>query len=202
MTGTQTGPPTGPPTGTPHPVPALHEGVAERLALAGRSQAAIAALLEVDQVLFLWRRALAKGELVAAVLAALGADVEVAEFSALAAVGRIIHGLDRPAPGEATVGALAQEMGIDPSRASRLAGQLTAKGYLRREVAQSDARKAILVPTKAARALMAAFRDHKWDRYEQVFAGWSDADLVTFAGLLERYLEAERAVGTPPPASR
>lgn len=182
-------------TEAPHRVPALQDGVAERLERAGRSAAAVAALLEVDQGLFAWRRALVKGELVAAVLAALGRDVEVAEFAALAAVGRIIHGIGHPAPGEATVGALAQEMAIDPSRASRLAGQLTAKGYLRREVAQSDARKAILVPTEAARRLMADFRDRKWDRYEQVFADWSDADLVNFAGLLARYLDAEQAAG-------
>lgn len=175
--------------------PTLHDGVAERLARAGRSDAAIAALMEVDQRLLIWRRAVMKGELVARVLAVLGADVEVAEFGALLAVGRIIHGFGRPSPGDATVGALAQEMGIDPSRASRLAGQLTTKGYLRREVAQSDARKAILVPTETAHALMVAFRDHKWDRYEEAFADWSDADLVTFARLLERYLMAERAMG-------
>lgn len=182
-------------TDAPHPLPALHEGVAERLERAGRSPAAIAALLEVDQGLLVWRRALVKGELVAAVLAALRSDVEVAEFGALVAVGRIVHGIGRPAPAEATVGALAQEMGIDPSRASRLAGQLTAKGYLRREVAQSDARKAILVPTPAARTLMAGFRDRKWDRYERIFANWSDEDLVTFARLLDRYLGAERGQG-------
>ncbi|MBW7921234.1 MAG: MarR family transcriptional regulator [Rubellimicrobium sp.] len=191
-------------TEVPPRIPVLHDGVAERLARAGRSSAAIEALLAADQGLLVWRRMLIKGELVADVLAALGGAVEVAEFGALAAVGRIIHGLDRRAPGEATVGALAQEMGIDPSRASRLAGQLIAKGFLRRDVAQSDARKAILVPTAAAVALMSAFRDRKWDRYEEIFADWSDDDLVVFARLLARYLAAERgavARGATPPAA-
>lgn len=175
-------------------IPALHDGVPERLERAGRSPGAIAALLEVDQSLLAWRRALVKGELVAAVLAQLGSDVEVAEFAALAAVTRITHGLGRPGPVEATVGALAQEMGIHPSRASRLAAQLTARGHLRREVAQEDARRAVLVPTQKALELMSAFRERKWERYDRIFAGWSDEDLVTFAGLLDRYLDASSAV--------
>lgn len=173
-------------------IPGLHDGVPERLERAGRSPRAISALLEVDQSLFMWRRALVKGELVATVLAQLGGEVEVAEFAALASVMRIVHGLGLPGPGEATVGALAQEMGVHPSRASRLAGQLTARGYLRREVAQEDARRAVLAPTRKALDLMSAFRERKWDRYDDVFAGWSDEELVTFAGLLTRYLEASR----------
>lgn len=173
-------------------IPALHDGVPERLERAGRSPRAILALIEVDQSLFTWRRALVKGELVATVLAQLGGEVEVAEFAALAAVMRIVHGLGHPGPGAATVGALAQEMGIHPSRASRLAGQLTTRGYLRREVAQEDARRAVLVPTRKALDLMSAFRKRKWDRYDDVFAGWSDEELVTFAGLLTRYLDASR----------
>lgn len=178
-------------TRVPHHAPALHDGVPERLEQAGRSPAAIEALLAVDKRLLTWRRMLIRGEMIAEFLGALDCGIEVAEFGALAAVARITHGLDRPRPGEATVGALAQDMGIDPSRASRLAGQLTTKGYLRRDVAQSDARKAILVPTPRARALMAAFRDRKWDHYEQTFADWSDEDLVTFGRLLGRYLDAD-----------
>ncbi len=166
----------------------LQEGVAERLAAGGHAPGAIAALLDLDRALFAFHGALARGEALAGILAGLGSDLELAEFRALAAVARITHGLGRAAPEAATVGALAGELGLDPSRASRLAAQLVARGALRREAAQGDARKTILVATAGGRALLRAVRDRKWQDYEAVFRHWSEAEIVAFAGLLGRFL--------------
>lgn len=176
-----------------HP-PGFQDGVAERLAAAGRSPAAIAALLDLDAGLFLWHRAVAKGEGIASLLAEMGADLELAEFGALTAVARIGAGVGRPAPQDATVGALALELGIDPSRASRLATQLIDRGLLRREAAQDDARKTILALTPDARGVLDGIRQLKWDRYLRIFADWSDADIESFSHLLSRYRTAQRTV--------
>lgn len=176
-----------------HP-PGFQDGVAERLAAAGRSDAAIAALLDLDQGLFLWHRAVARGEGIISLLEELGIGLELAEFGALTAVARISHGVARPAPDDPTIGALAQELGIDPSRASRLAGQLIVSGYLQRAAAQDDARKTILMLTPQARDVLSRIRTLKWDRYLAIFADWDDADIETFSRLLSRYRDRSRAV--------
>lgn len=182
-----------------HP-PGFQDGVAERLAAAGRSPAAIAALLDLDQGLFLWHRAVAKGEGIMALLSELAIPLELAEFSALTAVARISQGVGRAAAEPPTIGALAQELAIDPSRASRLAAQLIEAGHLRREAAQDDARKTILTLTDQARAVLARVRELKWDRYIAIFADWPDEDITRFALFLRRYRERSAQVFARPVA--
>lgn len=175
-----------------HP-PGFQNGIAERLQGSGRSPEAVGALLDIDQRLFLWQRSVAKGETVQRMIGALGLGIEPAEFSALMAVSRITHGVGRTAPEPATVGALAGELSLDPSRASRLAQQLIAHGLVRREVAQDDARKTILVLTDQAKQVLVGIRDQKWDRYQQTFAGWSDEDIIAFDRLFSRFLDGQAA---------
>jgi len=179
-----------------HP-PGFQNGIAERLLGSGRSAEAVAALLDIDQRLFVWQRAVSKGETVQRMIAALGLDIEPAEFSALMAVSRITHGVGRAAPEPATVGALAGELALDPSRASRLAQQLIARGLVRREVAQDDARKTILVLTDLAHKVLVGIRDQKWDRYQATFDGWSDEDIIAFDRLFGRFLDAQATAWKP-----
>lgn len=162
----------------------------ERLEREGHSGASIEALLALDAEMFVWHRRMAKGELAGRLLADLDIDLEVAQFHALTAIGRIENGLGRERAAPATVGLLAGEMAIDPSRASRLATGLIEQGWLRREAAQEDGRKIVLVLTDKARAMFRAFRAAKWARLQQVFSDWSDADIATFSRLFVRYSEA------------
>jgi len=150
-------------------------------------------MMDLDLGLFRFHRAATKGEGIAPLLAQIGADLEPAEFSALTAVSRLSHGIGRPAPVEPTVGALAEELALDPSRASRLAQGLIGKGMLRREPSQQDGRRAVLALSDQAKALFRTFRDVKWTRYMAVMADWSDEDIVTFARLFHRYGEGMRA---------
>jgi DNA-binding MarR family transcriptional regulator len=179
-----------------HP-PGFQDGIAERLQGSGRSAGAVAALLDIDQRLFVWQRSVAKGETVQRMIAALGLGIEPAEYSALMAVSRITHGVGRTGPEPATVGALAGELALDPSRASRLAQQLIARGLVRREVAQEDGRKTILVLTDRAREVLVGIRDQKWDRYQATFAGWSDEDIIALDRLFGRFLDAQAAAWKP-----
>lgn len=177
----------------------FQDGVAERLQCAGRTPAGIAALLDLDQRLFALHRAMLRGDGLAAIAAMLGAGLEQAELGALSAVFRIAAGAGRPGPEPPTVGALAQELGIDPSRASRLAARLIELGHLQREVAQDDARKAVLVPSDRGRAVMARFRHLKWDRYIRIFADWPDEDIAAFGRLIGRYMDRARALPAADP---
>ena len=162
----------------------------ERLAAAGHGPEAVAALLALDAEMFGWHRRVVKGELPGRLIAELGLELELSQFSALTAVNRIVQGIGRDRPALATVGLLAEEMSIDPSRASRIASGLIAAGWLRRAAAQDDGRKAVLEFTDMARDVFARFREAKWAKMLSVFEGWSEDDIRDFARLFARYSEA------------
>lgn len=84
-----------------------------------------------------------------------------------------VHALSlRAAP--ATVNAVAQEVGIDQSGASRLIRSATAAGYLVMTASATDGRRREAALTAAGRVMLD--QAHRWQ--EEVFAalsvGWSD----------------------------
>ena len=141
-----------------------------------------------------------KGDIPQALLDELATDLEVTQFHALAALVRIRHGHGRPAPEEPTVGLLAEEMAVDPSRASRIASDLVDRGYLVRAVSQADGRRSVLELTGQADALFQSFHRLKWQRTMQVFRDWPAEDIIAFARLFARYREgmAEQYPSQPP----
>lgn len=144
--------------------------------------------------MFLWHRMAAKGEIPGRLIAELGLDLELTHFHALTAITRIGTGMDNGLPRAATIGLLAEEMNIDPSRASRIATDLIKRGYLRREAVQDDGRKSGLVLTDTARAVFARFRDRKWDKLIDLFQGWNDEDITRFSALFGRYCDGLREI--------
>ncbi len=180
--------------------PHFHAGIRDRLVAAGRGPEAAEALIALDSAMFVWYRVVSQGQFTAPLLSAVGAPLELSQFRALTAVTRIAQGIGRAAPAAPTVGALAEELGLDPSRASRVAADLIAAGYLRREAAQEDGRKTVLALTDMAIATFAAYRDIKWDRYVAVFDDWSDKEIATFATLFARFFDGmSGAYGLAPP---
>lgn len=186
----------------PSPSQNFHQGLPERLARVGMSEPASSALLDLDTELFFWHRMSAKGEVPGTILAELGLDLELSQFAALTAILRVESGIARERPQPPTIGLMAEEMAIDPSRASRIASELIQRGYLRREAVQEDGRKSVLALTEKAVAAFAAYRERKWDRMIEVFAGWSEEDLIRFSTLFGRYCDGmRRAYGTTPPGT-
>lgn len=167
--------------------------LADILADAGIAPEADGALREFDAAFFLWHRMVTKGEVPRRLLAELGLDLELTQFYSLTAIIRIQQGVGRPAAA-ATIGLLAEEMAIDPSRASRISSDLIARGYLRREAAQDDGRKSVLVLTDKAKDAFAAFRDLRWRKMAQAFADWPTEDITEFARLFSRYGSAMRKI--------
>lgn len=173
------------------------DDIARRLKVQGYSTDAAESLLDLDAEMFRMMRSMVKGELPAQLMAELGKGIELAQFQTLTAVLRIQSGLtDRP-PAEATIGMVAVEMNVDPSRTSRIVSELIAAGLLRRAVSQADGRKSVLHLTDSASAILLAFRDLKWAKTTQAFAGWSEQDILTFSRLFLRYNESMRMVYPP-----
>lgn len=147
------------------------------------------ALLDLEQTFFQWHRRVLKGELTGRLLAESGHQVEPGQFHGLTAVARIAAGIGRDAPTDPTVGLLAEEMAIDPSRASRVASDLIAQGFVRREAAQDDGRKTVLCLTPEGRAVLEDMRDRKWRHFVRVFSRWDEDEIACFARLFTRYAE-------------
>lgn len=177
-----------------HPIPTHpHDQIRADIAAAGFSDAAVSALLTVDAEHFQFMRRVMKGDVPHSLMQELKAGVEVTQFHALSAILRIQQGHGRAEPQEVTVGVLAEELNLDPSRASRIAADLVERGLLARAVSQTDGRRSVLVPTAAAEALMQAFLRAKWQRMMKLFATWSEADVLAFSTLFGRYNDGMRA---------
>ncbi len=169
-----------------------HEAVRARLTASGHSEDVAQALLALDADHFKFVRRVMKGDVPQHLMAELKAEVEVSHFHALAAIMRIQYGYGRPAPQEVTVGLLAEDLNLDPSRASRIAADLVDRGLVARGVSQEDGRRSVLLPTEAAGVLLEAFLMAKWQRTIRLFATWDEADIIAFARLFGRYVDGMR----------
>ncbi len=182
-------------TDTPAPgkgSPGYRAQVGAQLAALGFAPGTIAAMLDFDAEHFLFVRRVMKGDVPQALMAEIGTGLEVSQFHALSAILRIRGGYGRPAPQEPTVGLLAEEMCLDPSRASRIAADLVERGLVARGVSQGDGRRSILNPTGRGMDLIQSFLTAKWQRNARIFADWSAEDIETFARLFGRYSEGMR----------
>lgn len=177
--------------------PNYHDDLPARLADAGFAPDVAHALMALDAEMFVWHRRAVKGELPARLIAEAGLDLDFSAFTALTAILRITNGVGRAKAEPATVGLLAEELSIDPSRASRVTSGLIEAGWVRRDVAQEDGRKSILVLTDRAQDAFNQFRDLKWSKLVQVFADWSEDDIRAFARLFARYSEGVERVYRP-----
>lgn len=92
----------------------------------------------------------------------------------------------------ATVNAVAHELGIDQSGASRFIAQAVGRGYLRKAAAQGDARQRTLYVTPAGEELLDAA--HAWQEavFTDLTAGWPEQDVNQLRAYLERLLDAQR----------
>ncbi len=159
----------------------------------GLTPEAVTALLDFDTANFQWNRVVGKGEMLAAILRGLGLDLEPAHFHGLIAMLRIRCGVGRPAT-EPTIGLVAEEMSVDPSRASRIVADLVGRGFVRREAMQQDGRKSVLSVTArgqgAARCRPAREMARSW---REVFRDWDPADIASFARGVRAYTEGVQA---------
>lgn len=162
----------------------------QRLALlrrAGLADHAIDATLRIDAILQNWRRRLNRRELGILALRDLGVPLNLAQLDVLVAIEAPEHEFGETTSASTTVGTVAERLGIDPSRASRVVAEMVEAGYALRDVCQTDARRTIIRLTEQGHAVVAAVRAHKFLLLGDFLAEWQEADLDTFVTLLERF---------------
>ena len=98
-----------------------------------------------------------------------------------------------PGPGserEVSVGDIARQMRIDPSRASRLVAGLVERGYLLRAVAQQDARRAVLLRSEQAERVLTEIHRVKRQLIADIVSDWPAEEIGQFADGFETFIAA------------
>lgn len=89
-----------------------------------------------------------------------------------------------------SVSELAEAIGVDQPRASRLVQAAVGAGHARREVDRSDARRSAIVLTASGRALLASAHENRRSAVETALAGFTPEETAEFARLLSRFIAA------------
>lgn len=90
--------------------------------------------------------------------------------------------------GETTVGRVAEQLGVDPSVASRLVSDLIAQGHLQRLASQQDGRRTVLRLTPLGVSLRDRYRSQHRQAFEHITRGWPIDERREFARLLVKYV--------------
>ena len=85
---------------------------------------------------------------------------------------------------------IAEAVGVDQPRASRLVADATSRGLMTRSVDPLDARKSVVAITDAGRALLTTVRQGRRTAVTDALAGFTDEEVVAFASLLSRFAAA------------
>ena len=116
-------------------------------------------------------------------VARVGAGMELSHLDTLVLVRRLSE------TQEVTIGAIAAQMRIDHSRASRIVAELVQRGQLHRDASQQDARRTIVTLTDSGSEILSKMRDVKQESLTHALSDWSEQDLDDFARLYERFMQ-------------
>lgn len=89
-----------------------------------------------------------------------------------------------------SVSSLAQAIGVDQPRASRLVQEGVERGLVRRVPDPSDARRALIRLTAAGRSQLGEVQSHRRSAVESALAGFTPEEARTFAELFDRFVRS------------
>ncbi|MGI8334333.1 MarR family winged helix-turn-helix transcriptional regulator [Actinomadura scrupuli] len=92
----------------------------------------------------------------------------------------------RNGPGEATIGTVAHQLGLDHSGASRMVRDAVATGYLIRVASEHDRRRVSLHLTPNGHDLLTGSRRWQGRVFDELTATWDQRDRRQFAAYLQR----------------
>ena len=114
------------------------------------------------------------------------ARVEVSTVLVVDAVAR------RGAGGECSIGAVAEELRVVHSTASRLIDRAVRAGMLHRTRSSADPRRVVLTLSAAGEQLQREAIAFRTGRLAELLVAWSDDEVTTFTRLLERFAGSAR----------
>jgi DNA-binding MarR family transcriptional regulator len=117
----------------------------------------------------------------------IGTGLELSDIDAIGVIKRI------DSQQEVTVGTIAEQLRIDPSRGSRIVADLVKQGLLERAASQEDGRRSLVRVTKAGRKVLDDIEAIKQETIAEATAGWSTEDVETFGRLYARFTEGLEA---------
>lgn len=98
--------------------------------------------------------------------------------------------LDALEVGACTISDLADRIGVDQPRASRLVAEAVDRGFVRRGVDPADARRAVVELTASGRTFLQSAHRTRRSAVESALAGFTPEESARFAELLTRFVGA------------
>ncbi len=89
-----------------------------------------------------------------------------------------------------SVSEIAEAIGVDQPRASRLVADAAMRGLVERNPDPADARRIRVAITSAGRALLDSMRDSRRSAVQAALADFTPAERETFAAQLARFVDA------------
>lgn len=151
------------------------------------------ALLAIERAMLRIRRSVTRRELGRRMADLVADDGDLSRVFAVDAVDEAAHEPPEAAGGGGgvSVGTVAERLGVDPSRASRLVASAVHAGYLARVASQEDGRRILLELTDAGRALVDAMHAHRQAEFAHAMRDWPERDRQEFARLLTRFTRGD-----------
>jgi DNA-binding MarR family transcriptional regulator len=118
-----------------------------------------------------------------------GIDEALSEPIRLGVLGVLDAVVEAPADGEITVGLVADRLGLDPSRASRLVAESVDAGLLARRPSKEDGRRTCLELTGKGGDVCARVQSVRRTYVSDRMSGWTAHEQRTFAKLLRRFVD-------------
>ncbi len=144
------------------------------------------ALLMVDRAMVRIRRSQSRRTIGHLMRQRLGRQINLGNI----AVADALQDLAEAGAPEPTIGQMADRLGIDPSRASRMTAGAIRAGFVKRIASQSDGRRSHLELTSEGLKSLEITRRFRTSFFAHLMSGWSARDCAEFAKLLIRFTES------------
>jgi DNA-binding MarR family transcriptional regulator len=121
-----------------------------------------------------------------------GIDEALGEPLSLGVLGVVdaVQDVPEQGRGEVTIGLVAERLGLDPSRASRLVAEAADRDLVRRMPSAHDGRRTRIECTERGDEVFTRMQGLRRAYVAERMADWSPHDRRTFARLLERFTTA------------
>lgn len=144
-----------------------------------------AAILRIDRAMVRIRRSQTRRTIGRLIERELGTGFNMAHSFVVDALDEARSSLGE----EPSVATVAEYLGVDPSRASRMVADAVRGGYVRRVASQADGRRMCLELTGAGRTLLRTASHFRRHFFSKKMTNWPDHDCVEFARLLTKFTE-------------